>query len=213
MQLPFKNTASQYAVLYVVDATTGGPLTGIASDITGYVAKDTGSNTALNTPNPTEVGNGLYRFTLTQAETNADLLQFSATSTNADARIAPLVTATSSATPSVNVVQISGDTVAADNAEAFFDGTGYAGTNNTIPTTTTVTNVVSANVTQLNGSSTIDSLTPVQLARLILSFVAAKASGGGSTPVIFRDVGDTKDRITMTVDSTGNRTSVTIDAT
>jgi hypothetical protein len=41
--------------------------------------------------------------------------------------------------PTVNVTQISGDSTAADNAEAFFDGTGYAGTNNVIPTVTTVT--------------------------------------------------------------------------
>lgn len=39
----------------------------------------------------------------------------------------------------VNAVEISGDSVAADNAEAFFDGTGYAGTNNVIPTVTTLT--------------------------------------------------------------------------
>ena len=39
-----------------------------------------------------------------------------------------------------NVKQISTDATAADNAEAFFDGTGYAGTNNTIPTVTTLTN-------------------------------------------------------------------------
>ena len=37
-----------------------------------------------------------------------------------------------------NATQISGDATAADNAEAFFDGTGYAGTNNVIPTVTTV---------------------------------------------------------------------------
>ena len=35
---------------------------------------------------------------------------------------------------------ISGDSAAADNAESFFDGTGYAGTNNVIPTVTTLTN-------------------------------------------------------------------------
>jgi hypothetical protein len=40
----------------------------------------------------------------------------------------------------VDAVQISGDGTAADNAEAFFDGTGYAGTNNVIPTVTTLTN-------------------------------------------------------------------------
>lgn len=42
---------------------------------------------------------------------------------------------------SANVEQISGDATAADNAESFFDGTGYAGTNNVIPTVTTTTNL------------------------------------------------------------------------
>lgn len=49
-----------------------------------------------------------------------------------------------SGNPSVNVAAFSGDTTAADNAEAFFDGTGYAGTNNVIPTVTTVTNLTNA---------------------------------------------------------------------
>ena len=61
---------------------------------------------------------------------------------------------TTTAQIGVNVVQISADSTAADNAEAFFDGTGYAGTGNTIPTVTTVTNAVSANVTQISGDST-----------------------------------------------------------
>lgn len=52
-----------------------------------------------------------------------------------------------------NVGAISADATAADNAEAFFDGTGYAGTNNVIPTVTTVTNSVSANVTQISGDT------------------------------------------------------------
>lgn len=43
-----------------------------------------------------------------------------------------------------NVDQISGDSVAADNAESFFDGTGYAGTGNTIPSVTTVGSVTGA---------------------------------------------------------------------
>jgi hypothetical protein len=43
--------------------------------------------------------------------------------------------------PDVNVAQISSDATAANNAEAFFDGTGYAGTGNTIPTVTTLTNL------------------------------------------------------------------------
>lgn len=48
-----------------------------------------------------------------------------------------------------NVGAISSDATAADNAEAFFDGTGYAGTNNVIPTVTT-TGTATA-VTTVNG--------------------------------------------------------------
>lgn len=48
---------------------------------------------------------------------------------------------------------ISSDVTAATNAEAFFDGTGYAGTNNVIPTVTSVTNQVTANMTAISGDS------------------------------------------------------------
>lgn len=48
-------------------------------------------------------------------------------------------------TENANVVGVSGDSTAADNAESFFDGTGYAGTNNVIPTVTTATNVTTVN--------------------------------------------------------------------
>ena len=48
-----------------------------------------------------------------------------------------------------DALALSGDTAAADNAESFFDGTGYAGTNNVIPTVTTVT--TATNVTTVNG--------------------------------------------------------------
>lgn len=47
----------------------------------------------------------------------------------------------SAANLSANVTQISGDSAAADNAEAFFDGTGYAGTGNVMPTVTTLINL------------------------------------------------------------------------
>ena len=44
--------------------------------------------------------------------------------------------------------------------------------------------------------------------RLCLSVLTGKSSGGGSTTLTFRDVGDTKDRLEVTVDGAGNRTSV-----
>jgi len=51
------------------------------------------------------------------------------------------VTAATAGLPDVNIKAISNDSAAADNAEAFFDGTGYAGTNNVIPTVTNVNSV------------------------------------------------------------------------
>lgn len=60
-------------------------------------------------------------------------------------------TAVGSVTINCNMTQISGDSVAADNAESFFDGTGYAGTNNVIPTVSTVANGVTV---QTNNDKT-----------------------------------------------------------
>jgi hypothetical protein len=52
-----------------------------------------------------------------------------------------------------------------------------------------------------------------QAMRIMLSAMAAKLSGAATTTVTIRDVGDTKARITATVDSDGNRSAVTLDAT
>lgn len=77
--------------------------------------------------------------------TNVDAI-LTDTGTTLDARIpAALVGGRMDA----NVGAISSDATAADNAEAFFDGTGYAGTNNVIPTVTTTT--TATNVTTVNG--------------------------------------------------------------
>ena len=54
-------------------------------------------------------------------------------------------------------------------------------------------------------------LTANQLMRIISSALAGKVSGAEGTTVVFRDVGDTTDRITATVDSSGNRTAITYD--
>lgn len=56
-------------------------------------------------------------------------------------------------------------------------------------------------------------LTPRQLLRLAASVLLGKASGLGTTTAVFRDTGDTKDRVTATVDADGNRSAVTLDAT
>lgn len=54
-------------------------------------------------------------------------------------------------------------------------------------------------------------LTVRQALRLISSALAGKVSGAGGSTIVFRDVNDTKNRITATVDGNGNRTAVTRD--
>jgi hypothetical protein len=50
-----------------------------------------------------------------------------------------------------------------------------------------------------------------QAVRLMLAVLTGKASGGATTAITYRDIGDTKDRVVATVDSDGNRTAVTRD--
>lgn len=49
--------------------------------------------------------------------------------------------------------------------------------------------------------------------RIVSAVLAGKASGGNTTVMRFRNLLDTKDRVTATVDPDGNRTAVTTDAT
>ena len=55
----------------------------------------------------------------------------------------------------------------------------------------------------VEGSTTLR-----QAIRLALSVLTGKSSGGGTATLVFRDIGDTKDRISATVDADGNRTAI-----
>jgi hypothetical protein len=54
-------------------------------------------------------------------------------------------------------------------------------------------------------------LTMRHVLKLVLSAIGGKASGGGTATVIFRDNADSKARITLTVDASGNRTASVLD--
>lgn len=152
-------------------------------------------------------------------------------------------------TPDVNVKLISADATAADNAEAFFDGTGYAGTGNVIPTVTAVTGLTASDVGAIKAKTdnlptdpadqsliiaatdtiagyldtevaailaktnlipgTQDGLTFAQAIKLMQSVLLGKSSGSPGSPV-FRSADDAANRVSATVDSDHNRTSVTL---
>lgn len=101
-------------------------------------------------------------------------------------RIANAAVSTAAAQIGVNVVQLSGDAVAADNAEAFFDGTGYAGTGNTIPTVTTVNGLGSNVITA--ASIATDAITAAKIAAdavtEIRSLVSGTADSGTTTTMV-----------------------------
>lgn len=65
---------------------------------------------------------------------------------------------------------------------------------------------------QVLAATVEGSLDVQETLRLLLSAQVGKSSGGGTTSVAFRDTADSKDRIAATVDSDGNRTAVTLDA-
>lgn len=58
------------------------------------------------------------------------------------------------------------------------------------------------------------SMTFRQMLRIFLSALALKSAGGGTTTISFRDQSDSKNRISVTVDSNNNRTAIgTLDGT
>ena len=50
-----------------------------------------------------------------------------------------------------------------------------------------------------------------QMLRIKHAALAGKSTGGGTTTLTFRDIADSKPRITATVDASGNRTAMTVD--
>jgi len=81
-----------------------------------------------------------------------------------------------------------------------FAGTAYA--------TAQAAEIAATLATAVDGSTTW-----VQSIRLQNSAAGGKASGLATTTAVYRDLADTKDRISATVDANGNRTAVTLTLT
>lgn len=134
---------------------------------------------------------------------------------------------------SADVTAISGDTTAADNCESFFDGTGYAGTANTIPTVGTVNALGNGAIAAASfAANAIDSgalaasagveiaaavlgatvedeptYTLQQALSVILSFAAGRTTNGGAT---FKSPNNVEDRIVASVNGANERTAITL---
>jgi len=74
-----------------------------------------------------------------------------------------------------------------------------------------VADAVLNEVVDANNPANANSLREV--VNVMSAVLAGKSSGGGTDAIKFRDLGDTKDRTTATVDADGNRTAITNDGT
>jgi len=63
----------------------------------------------------------------------------------------------------------------------------------------------------MDNPNAVDGLTLRQALRVMAAALAGKVSGAGSNAPVFRAVDDSKDRITATTDTNGNRSAVTVD--
>ena len=107
-----------------------------------------------------------------------------------------------------DATRISGDATAADNAEAFFDGTGYAGTNNVIPTVTTV-----GTVTTLTGHTAQTGDAFARLGAPAGASVSADvAAVKVDTAAVLVDTGTTLDGLIQTVDTVVDAIKVKTDS-
>lgn len=132
-------------------------------------------------------------------------------------QIAGAAVSTNTAQLGVNIVQISGDSTAADNAESFFDGTGYAGTGNVIPTVTAVTTVngLAANVITA-AATAADFTTEIQSG---LATASALATVDSNVDAILADTNELQGdwanggRLDLILDARASQSSVdTIDS-
>lgn len=108
----YKNTANQKLSVFAYDSTTGDPVTGDAANITAQLSLDGGTSAATNDTNPTELDAtdhpGIYIFDMTQAETNANMINLSAVSATANVLLEPVIVYTEPATRDANLIQILG---------------------------------------------------------------------------------------------------------
>lgn len=146
--IPKKNTA--YRVTFPILDADGDLVTG-ATGLDSEVSIDGGTfGDCTNEATEIATSSGMYYLDLTSSEMNGDTIAVIVKTSSSGAKTTPIVLYPEEAGDiRVDVTMISGDATAADNSESFFDGTGYAGTNNVIPTVTTTT--TATNVTTVNG--------------------------------------------------------------
>ena len=196
---PKKNVA--YRVTFPILDADGDLVTG-ATGLDSEVSKDGGTFTdCTNEATEIATSSGVYYLDLTATEMNADTVAVIVKTTSSGAKTTVLVMCPlETADMPVDVLAISGDSVAADNLEAAADGTGYNLGGGSV-VAASVTARVTANTDQLAGQtvtaanavvfpSTVSSLTAagvrselqVELGRIDVDISSRLATSSYTTP-------------------------------
>lgn len=128
--------------LELAPAGGGGGTTDWTATERGQIRKRLGLDGSTSTPSATpDLALASVLGSPVGASISADIAAVQSDTNDIQTRLPTALTA--GGNMKADALALSGDTTAADNAESFFDGTGYAGTNNVIPTVTTLTNAPS----------------------------------------------------------------------
>lgn len=86
-----------------------------------------------------------------------------------------------------------------------------AGANGGLPTVDAnnkIAGIIAAGIDDIHDEVMEGTITMRQAIKLFLAVLTGKSSGGGTSQGTFRDTADTKDRLIVTMDANGNRTSI-----
>lgn len=212
-----KNVSGQFVCFQMLLTASGAVATGLSPAvrrcIDGTFAAGGGTSTE-------DTGTGSYKYALSQADSNGNNISFIFTATGAMPVCVNIVTTAADPTDSVRL-----GLTALPNAAAGANGglpTGNASGQVTVVTNNDKTGYSLATpppTANDNADALLDRAAGIETnrtvrqgLRLMLSALAGKLSGAATTTVTIRDTNDGINRIVATVDSSGNRSAVTLDA-
>ncbi len=219
-----QSTASQEVPLgYFVDSTDGNTEeTGLAIANTDIKLWKSGA-TALankNSGGATHISNGLYYTVLDATDTNTlgPMVIFVHVSGALPVRVETVVLAANiydswvagTDVLDVSLTQISGSAVSTTSAQLGVNVVNAAGTawaSGAIVSGALASGAIDAILDEQIGDG---SVTMRQALKLLVATLGGKLTGAGTTTITIRDAADSTDRVVATVDSSGNRSAVTL---
>lgn len=239
--VPTKNVA--FRVTFPILDADGDLVTGATTPDSEVSIDGGGFTDCTNEATEIATSSGMYYLDLTAAEMNGDTIAIIVKTATAGAKTTPIVlypeetgdinvdvsafggTAGTFAAgrPEVNTTHIAGSAVSTSTAQIGVNAVQAGGTawgSGAITAASIATGAVDADALAADAVDEIlddtigdSTVTVRQALRLLVGVLGGKLSGAATTTITIRNVADTLDRVTATVDADGNRSAVTLDLT